>query len=356
MTLNPASSVTAWTAWEMSPIELPRRASLIPASSAARHASSSRWASAEIEPTAVRPGRIGDEAVERHAHVDGEDVAVLELEAARDPVDDHRVRRETGGRRIPLVALEGRLAAVRPDELVRERVQLARGDTGLQPLLDERERLGDHLAGAGHRLDLLAGLADDHATAWRESEISAHTSSIERSACSGTSLPVDAVVLDDRLRLGVVDLEPLLDQLGRVVGAALQLRTAERALHADLVRDVEEQDRVEPALDAGEHAVERLGLREVAREPVEHEPRLRIGLRQALLDHRDRQLVGHELPRCHDLADPHAELGSLGLRSTEHVAGRDVRNAVLRSDALCLRALPGPLGAEDEEIHRRKPS
>ena len=36
-----------------------------------------------------------------------------------------------------------------------------------------------------------------------------------------------AVVLDDRLRLGVVDLEPVRDHLGRVVGAALQLRALE---------------------------------------------------------------------------------------------------------------------------------
>ena len=69
----------------MSPIELPRRASPIPASSAAWQMSSSRWASAEIDADREGPGRVGDEAVERHADVDGEDVAVLELQAPGIP-------------------------------------------------------------------------------------------------------------------------------------------------------------------------------------------------------------------------------------------------------------------------------
>ena len=95
----------------------------------------------------------------------------------------------------------------------------------------------------------------------------------------------------------MVDLEPLRDHLARVVGAALELGALERALHPDLVGDVEEEDRVEPAADAAEHRVERLGLREVAREAVEHEPVARVVAAEALLDHRDRQLVGDELRR-----------------------------------------------------------
>ena len=257
---------------------------------------------------------------------------------------------------ISLVALERRHAAVRADELVGDVVELGRGDAGLQLLLEERERLGHDLPGPRHRLDLLGRLADDHATTCSESEISDHTSSIVRSACNGHELAGGAVVLDDRLGLGVVDREPLRDQLGRVVGAALQLRALERSLHADLVGHVEEQDRVQAPADPAEHRVQRLGLREVAREAVEHEPALGVRLREALLDHRDRQFVGHEPAGGHDLADLLAELGALGLRGAEHVTRRDVRNPVLRSDALGLRALAGPLRAEDEEIHRRKPS
>ena len=76
MTLKPAASVTVWTAREMSPIVFPTLACSIPASSAALQVSSRRCASGEIDPTGERPGRVGDEAVQRHADVDREDVAV----------------------------------------------------------------------------------------------------------------------------------------------------------------------------------------------------------------------------------------------------------------------------------------
>jgi len=46
-------------------------------------------------------------------------------------------------------------------------------------------------------------------------------------------------VLDDRLGLLVVDLEPPRDRLGRVVAAALLLRAAEQALDGDAVGQVE---------------------------------------------------------------------------------------------------------------------
>ena len=233
---------------------------------------------------------------------------------------------------------------------------------GLDALLEQRQRLGDDAAGAGHRLDLGFGLADDHsapssgATWSSAAETSAQTSSIDALAVQRHELAGRAVVLDDRLGLRVVDLEALRDHVARVVEAVLDLGALERALHPDLVRDVEEEDRVEPAADAAEHRVERLRLREVAREAVEDEALARIVAPEALLDHRDRQFVGDELARGHDLADAAAELGAGLLLCPEHVARRDVRNAVLAGDALGLRALAGALGAEDEEVHFRKPS
>ena len=85
MTLKPASSVTVWTAREMSAIVLPIRASAIPASSAApadvEQALRLRRDRADRE----RPGRVGDEAVERHADVDREDVAVCQRTAPGMP-------------------------------------------------------------------------------------------------------------------------------------------------------------------------------------------------------------------------------------------------------------------------------
>src|SRR5919197_2688138 len=165
----------------------------------------------------------------------------------------------------------------------------------------------------------------------------------------------DAVVLHDRLRLGVVDLEPPLDHLGRVVVAALEPRALERPLDADRVGDVEEEDRVERLADAREHLVERPRLRQVAREAVQHEPLDGVGLAQPLPDQRDRQLVGDELAGGEDRRDLPAELRASVPRRAEHVAGRDVRDAVLRGDTLRLRSLAGALAAKDEQVHLRVP-
>ena len=108
-----------------------------------------------------------------------------------------------------------------------------------------------------------------------------------------------------------------------------------------------------------QHLVERLGLDEVAREPVEDEPADRIVLREPVADQRDRQLVRDELAGGEDRLDLAAELGPVGDRSAEHVARRDVGHAVGRGDPLCLRALPGSLRPENEDVDRRylrKPS
>ncbi len=163
MTLKPAASVTVWTAREMSHDRVPdprlgdprleRRLARVEQALRLRR----------DRPDRKRPGGVGDEAVQRHADVDGEDVAVLQLHRPRDAVHDHRVRRQARGGRIALVALERRLAAARADVLLGDRVELAGGDPGLDLLLEQRKRLGDDRAGARHRVDLCCRLPDDHA-------------------------------------------------------------------------------------------------------------------------------------------------------------------------------------------------
>src|SRR5436190_13736596 len=61
--------------------------------------------------------------------------------------------------------------------------------------------------------------------------------------------PLRAVVLDERLGLAVIDLEPARDHVGRVVLAALLLRALEQPLHAGLVGDLELEDDRELARD-----------------------------------------------------------------------------------------------------------
>ena len=109
-----------------------------------------------------------------------------------DPVHDHLVRGRADGGRVAAVALEGRRAALRADELVGELVELRRRHARPHVLAHERERVGDDAAGLGHRLDLGRGLADDHEAtrAWsRASWISAKTSSSGRSPWIPTRLP-----------------------------------------------------------------------------------------------------------------------------------------------------------------------
>jgi hypothetical protein len=69
---------------------------------------------------------------------------------------------------------------------------------------------------------------------------------------------------------------------------------------------------------------------------------------------------GTSSPRVVDRLDPAAELGAVGHRRAEHVAGRDVRDAVLGGDELALGSLAGSLRAKQEDVERhryfRKPS
>ncbi len=137
---------------------------------------------------------VGDEAVERDADVDRDHVAIARPVLGRDPVDDHRVRRDAQGRRKPAVPLRGRRASVRADELLGEAVELDHRDAGPEPLADEGDGAGDEVARAGDAVDLVRRLPDDHAraaTCSSVSWISAKTASMLRSAWMPTTLPLD---------------------------------------------------------------------------------------------------------------------------------------------------------------------
>src|SRR5688572_17651580 len=169
-------------------------------------------------------------------------------------------------------------------------------------------------------------------------------------------LPRRAVVLDDRLRLLVVDGEPALGRLDRVVAPPLYAGAAEHARLGGLVVEIEEEDDVERAADLLEQLVERPSLGEVARKPVEDEPLTRVVVGQALADHPDRELVGYEVAARHDLVHLAPERSRV-VEGAEHVARRDVRDLAAAGDALGLRPLPRPLRAEHQDVHYlRKPS
>src|SRR5207302_4908090 len=110
-------------------------------------------------------GRVGDQAVLRDADVEADHVAVLRPVVAGDAVDDHLVRGDADRGREALVALRRRAGIVRADVVLGDAVELRHRATGLELLLEERERARDDHARRRHQLDLARALPDDHAAA-----------------------------------------------------------------------------------------------------------------------------------------------------------------------------------------------
>ena len=106
---------------------------------------------------------------------------------------------------------------------------------------------------------------------------------------------------DERLGLAVVELEPLLDRLRRVVCPPLFARRAGAGARARPRRGPGARRRPSSgAADLGQHRVERLRLGHRARKAVEHEPLRRVVGWQPLPDQLDHQLVGDELAALED--------------------------------------------------------
>src|SRR5439155_10313366 len=69
-----------------------------------------------------RIGAVGDQTVERDAEVDRDHVTLRGPVLRRDPVHDHRVRRDAERRRVAAIALRGRYTAALADVLLGELV------------------------------------------------------------------------------------------------------------------------------------------------------------------------------------------------------------------------------------------
>ena len=181
-----------------------------------------------------------------------------------------------------------------------------------------------------------------------------------------------AIVLDERRGLRLVDVKTVLDGLRLVVVTLVHLAAAARAgVHAgrggvaagaagatraqalddDAGLNGDEQGGVERATHGGELGVERDGLGGVAREAVEDEALLGVVGLKALLDEVDDQVIGNELALVHVALGLHAELGALLDGGTQKVAGRDVSNAKLSHELLCLGPLARAGGAEKNDVH-----
>ena len=120
----------------------------------------------------------------------------------------------------------------------------------------------------------------------------------------------------------------------------------------DLARHVEVDHEVERI--AVEHAVELLGLMHRAREAVEYEAVVeRATGREALLDDADHDVVGNEFALVHEALGLEPECSALRGLLAEHVAGRQVRDAVMLRETRSLRPLAGTLLAEQHQLRLR---
>ena len=296
---------------------------------------------------------------------------------------DHLVGRGADRPGEAAVALEGGHAAAGADVLLGQRVQLCGGDALAGAGLHQLQRRGDHPAGPRHDLDLGCGLANDHEPS--PSRASRASSSAETcSRVPPASMKHDQagriVVVEHRLgrlhplllvagadhRLGVVvalvelgavdvadagRLRRCADEVVDVLGLAADA-TAAHPLQQLLEAQVEDRHRRDAAVKLCQRGVQRLGLGERAREAVQDEPALGVRRRQALAEHADDHVVGHEVAAGHDLLGHQPQLGAVSHRLAQHVAGGDVGEPVQRRHARSLGALAGPGRAHEDQVER----
>ena len=104
-----------------------------------------------------------------------------------------------------------------------------------------------------------------------------------------------------------------------------------------------------------QHRAQRIGLRHGAREAVEDEAVLAVGLVDALGDDAVDDLVGNQVAAIHDLLGREAHRRPGGDRRAQDIAGRELRNTELLDQDLGLRALADARRSEKDQPHRLRP-
>ena len=89
--------------------------------------------------------------------------------------------------------------------------------------------------------------------------------------------------------------------------------------------------------------------------PSRMKPRLASALVDPVGHDADHDVVGHQLAAGHDVARLHADRRAGGDRRPQHVAGRELHDAVTVDQRLRLRALAGPRRTKQHNPHLRFP-
>ena len=133
---------------------------------------------------------------------------------------------------------------------------------------------------------------------------------------------------------------------GADVAAFLAAATLGETLDDDLGVNINEQGGIERALETDQHVVEGHSLGRGARETVENEALLAVGLAQALVHEVDDQAIGNQVARIHVALGLFAELGLVLYRSAQDVARGNMGRGEFLNQLGGLRTLAGARGAQ----------
>ena len=106
----------------------------------------------------VGGGAVPVEAADEGAHVDADNVALLQLPGAGDAVDDHLIHRDAGRAGEAAVAQKGGLGPVALDKAADRPVDLVGGDTRTDHRAGQSPGLGGETPSPAHSLNLPLGL------------------------------------------------------------------------------------------------------------------------------------------------------------------------------------------------------
>ena len=101
--------------------------------------------------------------------------------------------------------------------------------------------------------------------------------------------------------------------------------------------------------------LQRLSLRDGAREAVEKKAVLAVVGKQTFLDKPDDDVIAHKAALIHDHLGGFAEFGTGLDGGAKHVARRDLRNAEVFFDVVGLGAFTGAGGSDQDQTHEKSP-
>jgi hypothetical protein len=129
--------------------------------------------------------------------------------------------------------------------------------------------------------------------------------------------------------------------------------TARQTRNQFLIWNFDVQNGIDRASKCAHHFVERNGLFHRARKSIEQDAVHGVGLADALSQHGNRDLIGHQRSACHEVAGAHAEIRMPPQVVAKQIAGSDVSQPELALQLLSLSTFARSWRTEEDKIHVR---